>query len=155
MFSKGVNEPNGMVNARLTISNMKKKSILNHLALLSVSILASGCIPMPMHPAMMGASRPGPTNHYNADDFAKKLVTLEVGKTTTDQAISILGKPSMRNNAAGSMEMLMYFMVTKGQAMPVPANLIFRNGVLVSKNVVKEESKDGTMELNQVYKKGL
>ena len=155
-----------MVNAQRASINMKKKSILSHsLLLLPIAVLASGCIaiPVPSNPMtgasnpMRGSSFPGLPNNYDADEFAKKLVTLEVGRTTVDQAVSVLGKPSARVGAPG-LEMLTYELRVKGggfaQMGQPSAALTFKNGVLSTKEVTKVSMNDGTYELGSVYRKG-
>ena len=98
---------------------------------------------------MRGSMGSGGVASADAEEFAKKVITLKVGVATQQDCIALLGKPSMQSDGS-----LMYNLRNTGSAMPAPASLFFKNGVLSKVLVNKMSMEGGTLNMNSLYDQG-
>jgi len=88
----------------------------------------------------------------NASGFAQNVIKLEVGKSTTEDAVALVGAPGMKNKSSG-IEIWQYPLFTGG--MPGLGMLAFNNsGVLKAIKVSKSSMSGGGLNTEEVYSRG-
>jgi hypothetical protein len=101
--------------------------------------------PRTMMPGM-GMSNP------DAATFANNVIKLRIGSSTPEDAVALLGSPSMKSRMGGNIDSWMYTLNTGG--MPAVGYLYFKNGSLACVQVMKTGMDGGAIAADMIYTRG-
>lgn len=164
-----------LVNTDYLSDNPMKNPKLNIQVFLAVTptLLLAGCVlPIPgampsmgmpgaSAPAMMrspaplmgGAMMPGlGMNNPDAGTFANNVIRLRIGSSTREDALALLGNPSMKSRMGGNVDSWLYALNTGG--MPAVGYLYFKNGSLACVQVMKTGMDGGAIAADMIYTRG-